>query len=234
MIFASGLKMLIPIVILFPGLMAIVIHPGLTDGDQALPMMIKSILPPGLVGLMFAAFFAGLMSSVDSLLNSTATLFTKDIYEPYIKKGADDGHYLKVGQITTLVLLVLGVATAPVSSDFPGIYVAIQTFMSFFQGPLFAILLLGIFWKRTTQHGGLYALVIGIGFAIYLNVFKDRFFTIEDPFLYISWWSFVVGFIVNVVVSLATKPYSKEYLKGLVFESKIISGAKIITGSKNK
>ena len=172
------------------------------------------------------------MSSVDSLLNSTATLFTKDIYEPYIKKGADDKHYLKVGQITTLILLGLGVATAPISSDFPGIYVAIQTFMSFFQGPLFAILLLGIFWKRTTQYGGLSALVIGIGFAVYLNVFKDRFFTIEDPFLYISWWSFVVGFIVNVVVSLATKPYSKEYLKGLVFESKIISGAKIITDPK--
>lgn len=232
MIFASGLKMLIPIVILFPGLMALVVHPGLADGDQALPMMIKTILPPGLVGLMFAAFFAGLMSSVDSLLNSTATLFTKDIYEPYIKKGADDKHYLKVGQITTLILLGLGVATAPISSDFPGIYVAIQTFMSFFQGPLFAILLLGIFWKRTTQYGGLSALVIGIGFAVYLNVFKDRFFTIEDPFLYISWWSFVVGFIVNVVVSLATKPYSKEYLKGLVFESKIISGAKIITDPK--
>ncbi|MCK4992989.1 MAG: sodium/solute symporter, partial [Bacteroidales bacterium] len=76
MIFASGLKMLVPILVLFPGLMAIILHPGLEDGDQALPMMIKSILPPGLIGLMFSAFFAGLMSSVDSLLNSTATLFT--------------------------------------------------------------------------------------------------------------------------------------------------------------
>ncbi len=234
MIFASGLKMLIPIVVLFPGLMAVVVHPGLLDGDQALPMMIKTILPPGLVGLMFAAFFAGLMSSVDSLLNSTATLFTKDIYEPYIKKGADDKHYLKVGQVTTLVLLIIGVATAPISSDFPGIYVAIQTFMSFFQGPLFAILLLGIFWKRTTQYGGLSALVIGIASAILMNVFKARFFTIEDPFLYISWWSFVVGFIVNVIVSLFTKPFSNDYLKGLVFDSKIMSSAKVITVSKDK
>jgi solute:Na+ symporter, SSS family len=227
MIFASGLKMLIPILVLFPGLMAVVAHPGLADGDQALPMMIKTILPPGLIGLMFAAFFAGLMSSVDSLLNSTATLFTKDIYEPYIKKGAGDKHYLKVGKITTLVLLVIGVATSPISSDFPGIYVAIQTFMSYFQGPLFAILLLGIFWKRTTQWGGLSALVIGIAFAIYLNVFKEQFFTIEDPFLYISWWSFLVGFIINVVVSLFTKPHAKDQLKGLVFSSKIISGSKI-------
>lgn len=223
MIFASALKMFIPILVLFPGLMAIVVHPGLLDGDQALPLMIKSILPPGLVGLMFAAFFAGLMSSVDSLLNSTATLFTKDIYEPYFNKNADDKHYLKVGKLTTLVLLVVGVATSPISADFPGIYVAIQTFMSYFQGPLFAILLLGIFWSRTTQWGGLSALVIGIGYAIYLNVFKEIYFTIEDPFLYISWWSFLVAFIINIVVSLLTNRHSEEQLEGLVFSSKIMS-----------
>lgn len=222
MIFGSALKMFIPILVLFPGLMAVVVHPGLADGDQALPMMIKSILPPGLVGLMFAAFFAGLMSSVDSLLNSTATLFTKDIYEPFIKKGASDKHYLRVGQITTLTLLLIGVATSPISSDFPGIYVAIQTFMSYFQGPIFSLLLLGIFWKRTTEWGGLSALVIGIGFAIYLNVFKEQFFTIEDPFLYISWWSFLLGAIINITVSLLTKQHTEEELKGLVFSSKIL------------
>ncbi len=219
MIFASGLKMLVPILVLFPGLMAIVLHPGLEDGDQALPMMIKSILPPGLIGLMFSAFFAGLMSSVDSLLNSTATLFTKDIYEPFIRKGATDKHYLKVGKLTTLVLLIIGVATSPISSKFPGIYVAIQTFLSYFQGPLFAILLLGIFWKRTTQWGGLSGLLIGIGFATILNTFKGSFFTIEDPFLYVSWWSFVAGFIITVAVSLFTSPHPEIKLEGLVFKA---------------
>ena len=220
MIFGSALKMLIPILVLFPGLMAIIIHPGLEDGDRSLPMMIKSTLPPGLIGLMFSAFFAGLMSSVDSLLNSTATLFTKDIYEPYIKKGADDKHYLKVGKITTLVLLIVGVATSPISSKYPGIYVAIQTFLSYFQGPMFAILLLGIFWKRTTQWGGLSGLVIGIAFAVYLNTFKSQFFTIEDPFLYVSWWSFLLGFVVTVLVSVFTSPYSESRLDGLVYSTK--------------
>ncbi len=218
MIFASGLKMLIPILVLFPGLVAIILHPDLEDGDQALPMMIKTMLPPGLIGLMFSAFFAGLMSSVDSMLNSTATLFTKDIYQPFIKKNADDKHYLLVGKLTTLVLLVIGVATAPLSSLFPGIYVAIQTFLSFFQGPLFAILLLGIFWKRTTQWGGLAGLVIGIAFAFYLNLFSDSIFTIEDPFLYVSWWSFVLGFIVTIIVTLFTEPHSDEKLHGLVYK----------------
>ncbi len=220
MIFASALKMLIPLLVLFPGLMAIIIHPGLEDGDKALPMMIKNILPPGLVGLMFSAFFAGMMSSVDSILNSTATLFTKDIYEPYIKKNASDKHYLQVGKITTLSILLIGVLSSPISSLYPGIYVAIQTFLSFFQGPLFAILLLGIFWKRTTGAGGLAALIIGIGSAVLMNVFKASIFTIEDPFLYISWWSFVIGFITAVVVSLFTKPVPVTEMKGLVYNAK--------------
>jgi len=226
MIFASGLKMFIPIIVLFPGLMAVVLLPGLSDGDHALPTLIKTILPPGLTGLVFAAFFAGLMSSVDSLLNSTATLFTKDIYEYYIKKDATDKHYLMVGKFTSLTLLVIGVATAPISSWFPGIYVAIQTFMSFFQGPLFAILLLGIFWRKSTAAGGLVALVIGIGFSIFLHVFKGKFFEIQDPFLFISWWSFLLAFIINIVVSLLTKPHSKEHLKGLVYNPKILSVSK--------
>ena len=66
-------------------------------------------------------------------------------------------------------------------------------------------------------------MIIGIGSAIYMNVTKDQHFTIEDPFLYISWWSFVVGFVVNVTVSLFTKPHDEERLKGLVFSSKIMA-----------
>ncbi len=217
MIMAAGLKMLIPILVLFPGIMAIILHPDLADGDQALPTMIKEILPPGLVGLMFAAFYAGLMSSVDSILNSTATIFTKDIYEPFIRPAASDRHYLKVGKITTLVLLIMGVATSKISSQYPGLYVAIQSFLSYFQGPIFSILLLGIFWKRTTQWGGLAGLVIGIIAAFILNTIPG-IFTIEDAFLYVSWWSFVAGFIVTVAVSLFTSPHTDEYLKGLVFQ----------------
>ncbi len=217
MVMGAGLKMLIPVLVLFPGLVAIVLHPGLEDGDKALPMMIKSILPPGLIGLMFSAFFAGLMSSVDSVLNSTATLFTKDIYEPYIKKDGDDQHYLKVGKMTTVVLLLLGVASAPLSDFFPGIYVAIQTFLSFFQGPLFAILLLGIFWPKATSAGGLFGLIIGIGFATILNIFQNQIFTIQDPFLYVSWWSFVLAFIVTILVSLFTQTFSESELEGLIY-----------------
>ncbi len=103
-----------------------------------------------------------------------------------------------------MVLLIFGVLTSPLSKLFPGIYVAIQTFLSFFQGPVFSILLLGMFWPRATQWGGLVGLVGGICTSVSLYVFKDSLFTIQDPFLYVSWWSFVVGVLLNVATSLMT------------------------------
>jgi SSS family solute:Na+ symporter len=220
MVFAAFLKMLIPVLVLFPGLMAVILHPGLEDGDQAMPTLIRSLLPPGLRGLMFAAFLAGLMSSIDSCLNSTATLWTKDIYERFIRPDASDKHYLKVGRIATLVLLLFGVITSPVSMYFEGIYVAIQTFLSFFQGPIFSILLLGIFWRRTTQWGGLAGLIGGIMVSWLMHIFKARLFTIEDPFLYVSWWSFVAGFVITVAVSLFTEAHPVSRLYGLVYRLK--------------
>jgi SSS family solute:Na+ symporter len=217
MIWGAFLKMFIPVLVLIPGLIAIVVRSDLEDGDQAMPMLIRMLLPPGLRGLLLAAFLAGLMSSIDSMLNSTATLWTKDIYEKFIRKGASDRHYLIVGRCATVVLLLLGVITSPVSSYFEGIYVAVQTFLSLFQGPVFSILLLGIFWRRTTQWGGLAGLVGGIGIAALMHIFKDKIFTINDPFLYVSWWSFVAGFLLTAGVSLVTQPHSPERLRGLVY-----------------
>ncbi|MCA9731548.1 sodium:solute symporter family protein [candidate division KSB1 bacterium] len=233
MVAAAFFKMFIPVLVLFPGLVAIVLLPGLDDGDKALPLMIKEFLPPGLIGLMFSAFFAGLMSSLDSMLNSTATLWTKDIYQPYIKKDAPDQHYLMVGKIMTAVILLFGIITAPVSSSFPGIYVAIQTFLSFFQGPIFALLFLGIFWKRATQWGGLAGLVIGIASSATLHIFGDHFFTIQDPFLYVSWWSFVVGLVVTITVSLFTTPHEDQRLHGLVYRLAERNNATELTGGSN-
>ncbi|MBN2129051.1 MAG: sodium/solute symporter [Sedimentisphaerales bacterium] len=217
MVWGAFLKMFIPVLVLFPGLIAIAVRSDLEDGDQAMPMLIRLLLPPGLRGLLLAAFLAGLMSSIDSMLNSTATLWTKDIYEKFIRKDASDRHYLIVGRCATVALLVLGVVTSPVSSYFEGIYVAVQTFLSFFQGPVFSILLLGMFWRRTTQWGGLAGLVGGIGIAASLHIFKDRVFTIADPFLYVSWWSFVAGVLIATAVSLMTQPHPGDRLRGLVY-----------------
>jgi SSS family solute:Na+ symporter len=179
--------------------------------DKAFPWLIKNLLPAGLAGLVFAAFMAALISSVDSTLNSAATLWTRDIYQRFFKKDASDRHYLKVGRILTLVFVIWAIAFAPVTKAFPGIYVAMQTLLSIFQGPTFAITLLGIYWKRANQWGGLAGLIGGVAIS------SSLFFITKASFLYIAWWSFLGSIIITIVVSLMTKPDPFEKLEGLVY-----------------
>lgn len=216
-LWGAFLKMFIPVLFVLPGLIALALYPGIEDGDRAFPMMVKKLLPPGLTGLIFAAFFAGLMSSVDSYLNSAATIWTKDIYERFIKRDATDRHYLIMGRLFTGIILLIAMITAPISSYFPGLYVYTQTLHSFFLGPTLAILVLGIFWSRTTQWGGLVALVGGVIIAVFMHLFKRMFFTLDDPFLYIGWWSFAGAVILGIMTSLLTNPEPIEKLHGLVY-----------------
>ena len=213
MMFAALPKMLIPILVVLPGLLALALNPGLigADMDKAFPWLIKSLLPAGLAGLVFAAFMAALISSVDSTLNSAATLWTRDIYKRFFKKDGSDKHYLKVGRILTLVFVLWAVAFAPVTKAFPGIYVAMQTLLSIFQGPTFAITLLGIYWKRANQWGGLFGLLGGVAIS------SSMFFITKVSFLYIAWWSFMGSILITIVVSLLTEPDPIEKLEGLVY-----------------
>jgi SSS family solute:Na+ symporter len=213
MLFAAFPKMFIPVLVVLPGLLALSLNPNLVgpDMDRAFPWLISNLLPAGLAGLVFAAFMAALISSVDSTLNSAATIWTRDIYQRFFVKNASDRHYLRVGQILTLVFVLWAIAFAPVTQKFPGIYVAMQSLLSIFQGPTFAITLLGIGWRRATQWGGLFGLVAGVGISTTL------YFAAGWSFLYVAWWSFVGALVVNIVVSLLTKPEPPSKLEGLVY-----------------
>ena len=217
MIMAAFLKMSIPVLVVFPGLIALALYPGIADGDVVFSKLIKELLPPGLSGLVFVALIAALMSTMSSVLNSCSTIFTKDVYEKYIRKSANDKHYLVVGRIITVVILVFGVLSSPLTQKFHGIYIYLQTLNAFIQGPILAILLLGMFWPKATQWGGLSGLLGGICLAALMYIFKNRLFTIEEPFLYIAWWSFLGSMIITFVVSKFTKPYPYEKIRGLVY-----------------
>jgi len=220
LIWAAVLKVIVPVIMVVPGLIALALPLQLDKGDDAVPTLIRELLPAGLVGLVFAAFLAALMGNVDSYLNSAATLWTRDLYQRLLVRRASERHYLVIGRSLTIVFLVIGVLFAPVAeTKFSGIFAAMQTLLSMFQGPLLAILLLGMLWRRTTQWGGLAGLVIGVGSSAFMFTAKNVLFVIEEPFLYIAWWSFVVGMVVTVVVSLATKREPPEKLEGLVYGS---------------
>ncbi|MDZ7262033.1 MAG: sodium/solute symporter [candidate division KSB1 bacterium] len=219
MLFAAFPKMLIPVLVVLPGLLALALNPHLVGTgmeDRAFPWLIKALLPKGLAGLVFAAFVAALISSVDSTLNSAATLWTVDIYQRFFKKEASDKHYLNVGRILTVVFIIWAIIFAPITNKFKGIYIAMQSLLSIFQGPTFAVTLLGIYWKRATQWGGLFGLIGGVAISGTLFIL-DKSGMYPLSFLYIAWWSFVGALIINLLVSLLTKPEPSEKLAGLVY-----------------
>jgi len=184
------------------------------------------LLPAGLRGLFVAAFLAALMSSIDSYLNSAATIVSNDLYKRFVDQHVTDLRLLFIGRITTVFLVVWAVAFAlllTLMSEESGIYAIFQTLMAFFQGPAFAILLIGILWRRATGNAALVALVCGIGTsislyalnqpAIYQALGWEPLFKIQEPFLYFSIWSFLVTAAILVVLSLLSGPVPLDKLK---------------------
>lgn len=222
MLLGGFLKSFIPLMVALPGLCAVVLVPDLTDSDSAVPQMIRLLMPPGLRGLMFVALFAALMSSVDSTLNSSTTIFVTDIFGRVktllFGKPFNERQALILGRVLTVTFIVSTALLAKTVGQAEGIYIFIQTALSLFQGPTLAILLLGIMWRRATRWGGLAGLILGVAFCFVLN-YTDGLFPSDDPFLFVAWWSFVFALVVTVVVSLLTQPEPEEKIRGLVWDS---------------
>ncbi|MBU0640297.1 MAG: sodium/solute symporter [Planctomycetes bacterium] len=228
-IWGALLKNLIPLIIAVPGLIAFVCFPDLEDSDNAFPTLVTSMLPIGVKGLFLAAFAAALMSSVDSYLNSAATILTNDLYHRFIRPDADERRLLRVGRLTTTALLLWGIGFGLYISriESSGIYAIFQTLMAFFQGPAFAILLAGLLWRRATGPGALVGFLGGVATSVVLFALNQEavyrwlnlepLFQVEEPFLYFSIWAFLVAAVLIVVVSLLTRPEPDEKIRDLIY-----------------
>ncbi|MEO1984861.1 MAG: hypothetical protein ABGZ24_30445, partial [Fuerstiella sp.] len=196
------------------------------SGDSAIPDLIGVLLPAGLRGLFVAAFLAALMSSIDSYLNSAATIVSNDFYKRFVDRDVSDERLLKVGRITTVALVAWAVIFAfllTAMSEKSGLYAIFQTLMAFFQGPAFAVLLIGVLWRRATGNAALISLLCGIGTSISLYALNqpviyaalgwEPLFRIQEPFLYFSIWAFTVTAVLLVVLSLLSGPVPEEKLK---------------------
>ncbi|GAH85056.1 unnamed protein product [marine sediment metagenome] len=162
---------------------------------------------------------------MDSYLNSTSTLFTKDIYQRLFRPHEDDRHYLIVGRIMTLAFIIWGIFFAIwVQGKSESIYNVFQTMLSLFQGPSLALIVLGILWWRTTGSAAFIGLIAGLLCSTTLllthKYASEPLFQAEDPFLFIAMWSFIVSVVSMVVISLLTPPMPDEKLVGLVFRYK--------------
>jgi len=220
-IFGALLKILIPFAMVVPGIISLAYNPNIADADKAMATLIKEIMPTGLLGIFFAAFLAGLMSSVDSFLNSAATVWTTDIYKKYFKPNADDTHYLLVGRTFTIIFILVAIYVAQFATGFESLYDLAQTLLSFFQGPSLAIIILGVLWKRATGTGALVGLIGGVLFSALLmwvhSTATIPLFQVSEPFLYVALWSFILSIILTVIVSINTKQEADEKLRGMVY-----------------
>jgi SSS family solute:Na+ symporter len=163
---------------------------------------------------------AGMMGNLDSYLNSASTLWTRDILRKYLVPGRDlddvaSGRLdLRLGRGLTVIFLVVG---AYLSTLVTHIFQTMQWMLSMFQGPFLALLLFGMFWRRTTSWGGLAGIAVGLTTSIVLDAHKKAIFGYEDPYLHVAWWSFVAACATVFTVSLWTRPHPEERLRGVVY-----------------
>ncbi|MDC1479819.1 sodium/sugar symporter [Pseudomonadales bacterium] len=176
--FAAFLKLLMPVIVVLPGIAIFVLNPTLATPDHAYPEAM-AMLPSGIKGLVFAALLAAIVSSLASMTNSISTIFTMDIYASFSGKKDENGNRVMVGRVVAVAAMLLAMICAkPLLGNFDQAFQYIQEFTGFFTPGIVVIFLLGMFWKKTTSSG---ALAAAIGSAVLSFAFK--IFWPELPFI---------------------------------------------------
>jgi solute:Na+ symporter, SSS family len=197
--------------------------------DDVLPLMMARYMGPGLLGLGITALVAGFMAGMAGNVSAFATVWTYDLYRPFLRKTAPDAHYVSMGRWCTIIGLVISIGAAYLAMGFTSIMDYVQALFSFFIAPLFGTVILGMLWKRTTAAGGFAGLLVGtlasVGMFLVVKFHPEALSIIamsthakamaED--MYRALWSWILCVVVTVVVSLMTKPKPESELTGLVY-----------------
>jgi SSS family solute:Na+ symporter len=236
-IIASFLKMLVPIIVVIPGLIALVALPEFANvtkqvAGQAAPnynsailLLMAKYLPNGILGLAITGLLASFMSGMAGNVTAFNTVWTYDIYSNHIKKNMSDSHYLKVGRYTTLFGVVASIGTAYIVQSFPNLMDYMQLLFSFFNAPLFATFLLGMFWRGATPWGGFIGLLAGILAAMihyaFIKLGVVHYGSDMGANFYQAWWAWLTDFVVTILVSSFTAKKPLAELEGLVYGVKV-------------
>jgi SSS family solute:Na+ symporter len=221
-------KLLIPAVVVIPGMIALWKIPNLGNGDpdlaynNAIPLLMNEYLPNGMLGIALTGLMASFMAGVAANVSAFNTVVTTDIIEPYILRDRPDAFYIRVGRYVTVGGVIVAIGTALIASGYQNLMNYLQALFSIFNAPLFATFIIGMFWKRMTSAAGLWGLVAGTIAALvtYVGYKWAGWFTFGSD-LDESFWgagaAFVVDAVVTVAVTLVTKPKPVEELQGLVW-----------------
>ncbi|MDH6122662.1 sodium:solute symporter family protein [Kitasatospora sp. GAS204B] len=226
-------KALIALVIVIPGMLAAVLSPELaaykaSDGtlkngvtyNNAIELLIRDLLPTGMLGVAITGLLAAFMAGMAANVSSFNTVFTYDLWQAYVVKDRPDAYYLRVGRTVTVLGCAIAIGTAFIASGYNNIMDYLQTLFSFFNAPLFATFILGMFWKRTTPMAGGVGLIVGTAAAVtvdQLNRHHVLHMSGQGPSFVAASAAFVLDITVSVVVSLVTEPKPDRELAGLVW-----------------
>lgn len=218
-------KMFIPFIVVIPGMVAGTLVTPIMDGsaqpNDAVLYLMRDLLPNGLLGIAIAGLLAAFMAGMAANISSFNTVMSYDIWQTYIVKDRDDDYYLKFGRIATVIATFIAVFTAIIAANFGNVMDYLQTLFGFFNAPLFATFILGMFWKRMTPTAGWVGLVSGTAAAIVfwaLSLGADPVVSLPGQgvaFLAAS-IAFVTDIVVSLVVSTFTTPKPDAELVGFV------------------
>ena len=227
-------KIFIPFLTIIPGLLAVALLPkefGTADAEynDAIPALMNSLLPNGALGVALAGLLAAFMAGMAANVSGFNTVFTYDIWRPYVVKDRDDAYYLRIGRLVTVVGIVIGIGTAFIAAGFNNIMNYIQTLFSYFNAPLFAVFILALFWKKASPWAGFWGLLSGIAAAFLTqqigpnwDIFYQGGDTSKDVNaqmlnFYGAIAAVLVAWVVMVIVTAVTESKPLDELKGLVW-----------------
>src|SRR5262250_2781145 len=239
-IIGSFFKMAVPLIVILPGLLGLAVlpmhlvpasqvQPGQYSYNEVLPLMLARYCGPGLLGLGITALVAGFMAGMAGNVSAFATVWTYDLYRPFMRKDAPDRHYVSMGRWCTIIGLIISIGTAYLVMRFASMMDYVQALFGFFIAPLFGTVLLGMLWKRVSRAAGFLGLLAGVVSSVTmftLMKLDDKWIAVfalstqakglaQD--MYQALWSCVTCVVVTVLVTMVTKPRPDEELRGLVY-----------------
>jgi solute:Na+ symporter, SSS family len=230
-------KMFVPFIVILPGMIAGVLvteiskpknSGGTPDYNNALLYLIRDLMPNGMLGLAIAGLLASFMAGMAANISAFNTVFSYDLWQTYVKKDRPDHYYLTVGRVATLAATVIAIGTATFAASYSNIMNYLQTLFGFFNAPVFATFILGMFWKRMSIKAGWIGLVSGTFAAVLVAVLsKDALGSVSTGTISVlsgqgasfaaAGAAFVVDILVSIPVTLMTKPREESELRGLVY-----------------
>jgi len=217
-VFAAVLKMIIPLIVVIPGIIAFVMYQespeiaaqftnadGTVMNDKAYPWLIATFIPSGVKGLILAALAAAIVSSLASMLNSTSTIFTMDIYKPLMNNAASEKQLVRVGRLSGIIALVIAIFIAPVLGGIDQAFQFIQEWTGVVSPGILAIFILGLFWKKTSAKSAVLGAFVSIPIALFFKIapkgWSKMFLFPELPFMHQMGITFLLTVLFMLVVS---------------------------------